>query len=76
MVIEKVAEHGGGAVCERDIVFHGGSVVVSDFHCGGVVSFPTEDDAPLIVEADGLESAEVSAQGFQTVSWRIAEVVE
>jgi len=55
--------------------FHG-SMVVCDFHVVGVSVFPTEDDAPLFVDADGVESFEVSGEGFKVVACGVGEVLE
>jgi len=55
--------------------FHG-SVVVCDFHVVGVCVFPTENDAPLFVDADGVESFEVSGEGFEVVACGVCEVLE
>jgi hypothetical protein len=76
VVIEKIAQHGGGGVGEWDFGFHGGSMVIGDFHFGGAACFPTEDDAPLLVDADGMEAVQVPAERFKAVSWRITEVIE
>lgn len=55
--------------------FHG-SVVVCDLHVVGVSVFPTEGDAPLFVDADGVESFEVSGEGFEVVACGMGEVLE
>jgi len=52
------------------------SMVVGDFHFGGAVSFPAEDDAPLVVDADGMEAFQVPTERFETVPWWVAKVFE
>ena len=53
-----------------------GSVVVCDFHVVGVTVFPAKGDAPLFVDADGVESFEISSEGFEVVASGMAEVLE
>ena len=58
------------------IWFSSRSVVIGDFHVVGVSVFPTECNAPLFVDADGVESFEVSGEGFEIVACGIGEVLE
>ena len=51
-------------------------MVIGDFHFACVICLPTENNAPLVVDTNGMVSGEISSQEFQTVSRRIAEVVE
>jgi len=51
-------------------------MVVSDFYFGGVIFFPTEDDTPLVVDADGMEAIQVATQGFKAIAGWAAEVFE
>jgi hypothetical protein len=53
-----------------------GSMVVGDHHIVGIISFPSKNDAPLIVDPNGIEAMQFSAQDFQMVSGRIAEIFE
>jgi hypothetical protein len=43
------------------------SMVVGDLHLVGVLSFPTEDDPPLFVDTDGMESGKLAFQKLQAV---------
>jgi hypothetical protein len=52
------------------------SMVVDDLHVAGVLPFPSEDDSPLFVDADGMESSEVAFQKLQVVAGRLAKVFE
>jgi len=76
IILQKIAEHGGGGVGERDSCFHDGSMVVGDFHFGGAGFFPAEDDSPLAVDADGMEAIKITAQGLKAVPGRVAEVIQ
>ena len=51
-------------------------MVVSDFYIMGVLAFPAEDDAPLVVDPDGMKTLQGPAQAFKAVSGWIAQVVE
>ena len=76
-VLDDFGESFGEGVQKGDglLRFHG-SVVVCDFHVVGVCVFPTENDAPLFVDADGVESFEVSGEGFEVVACGVCEVLE
>jgi len=74
VIVEKISEHRGQAVGERDFRFHGGSMAVDDFHFSSSVFFPTEDHAPWVVDADGMHAALVARQGSKEVFGRITEV--
>ena len=74
VIVEEIAEHGGGGIGERNFVFHDGSMVIGDFYFDSIASFPAEDDAPLLVDADGMKAVQVSPECFKAVSWRIAKV--
>ena len=49
-------------------------MVVGDFHFVGILAFPAEDDAPLVVDLDRMESVQTAPQRLQAVAGRIAEV--
>jgi hypothetical protein len=49
-------------------------MVIGDLDLSGVVSLPAEDNAPLLVDTDGMETFQGSAQDFQAVPWRLAEI--
>jgi len=51
-------------------------VIIGDFNFVGVVAFPMEADAPLVVDADAVLPESVAAQGFQAVARRDAEFFE
>ena len=51
-------------------------MVVGDFNIVSVLPFPSEDDAPLFVYTDGMESGELAFQKFQMVAWRLTKVFE
>jgi hypothetical protein len=51
-------------------------MVVGDFHLGGAISFPVENDAPLVIDADGMEAIQLPPESLQAVPWRVAEVIE
>jgi len=53
-----------------------GSMVIGDLHMVGILSFPAEDDAPLFIDADGMESGELAFQKLQAVAWGLAKVFE
>lgn len=53
-----------------------GSMVVGDLNMVSVLPFPLEGDAPLFVDADGMESGELAFQKLQVVAWRLAKVFE
>ena len=53
-----------------------GSMVVGDLNIVSVLPFPSEDDAPLVVYTDGMESGELAFQKFQMVAWRLTKVFE
>ena len=71
------AEGLGEEVEQRDglrFLFHGGgSVVVGDLHVGGAAVFPTEDDAPLVIDADAPESLEIAGKRSEAIGWWLAE---
>ena len=75
-VLNDFGECFGEGVEERDGLFRfHGSVVVGDFHVVGISVFPTEGDAPLFVNSDGVESFEfpvrfpVRASRLLLVGW-------
>ena len=51
-------------------------MVVGDLRVASVFAFPAEDDAPLLVDANGMESGEIAFQHFQTIAGRLAKVFE
>jgi hypothetical protein len=51
-------------------------MVILDADFGRPVFSPAEDDPPLIVNADGVESAETALQGFKPVSRRHSHIAE
>lgn len=51
-------------------------MVVGDLNMVSVLPFPSEDDAPLFVDTDGMESGELAFQKLQVVAWRLAKVFE
>lgn len=53
-----------------------GSMVVGDLNMVSVLPFPSEDDAPLFVDTDGMESGELAFQKLHVVTWRLAKVFE
>ena len=50
-------------------------MVVDDVDVGWAVGRPTEDDAPLVVDADGVETAHAALQRLETVAGRVEELV-
>ena len=46
-------------------------MVVGNLHLVGILAFPTEDDAPLFVDTDGMKSGELSSQKLQVVAGRL-----
>jgi hypothetical protein len=51
-------------------------VVVDDFNVSFDTVIPTENDPPLIIDADAPESLHVSFQCFETVRWRGPDVAQ
>ena len=51
-------------------------MVIGDLNFAGVCSFPLEDNAPLFVDADRMESGELTFQKLQMVAWGLAKVFE
>ena len=51
-------------------------MVVSDFHIVRLSVFPREADAPLAVDSDTVLPFAVSAQRFQSITWRKSQVVQ
>jgi len=51
-------------------------VVIDDFDFMGTVSLPTEANAPLVIDADGVPAFAVALEGFQPVAWRDGKVVQ
>lgn len=49
-------------------------MVIHNRHFGGAGPGPAEDDPPLIVDANGMKAAEISPQGFETISRRDTKV--
>jgi hypothetical protein len=64
--LKRFAESLGEEVEQRDelrFLFHGGgSVIVGDLDVGGGAVFPTENDAPLLVDANAPESLEIAGE--------------
>ncbi len=53
-----------------------GSMVIDDGDVGRAGLSPAEDDAPLVIDAYGVEAAEAAEQGLQAVARGHGEVVE
>ena len=51
-------------------------MVVGDLHVAGVLPFPSEDDAPLFVDTDGMESGELAFHKLQAVAGGLPKVFE
>ena len=51
-------------------------MVVGDFHIVSILTFPTENDAPLVVDPDGIKSFQNSTQKLKTVPGWIPQIVE
>ena len=45
-------------------------VVIDDLDLLGVLAGPTEADAPLVIDADGVLATAIALQGLQPVAWR------
>lgn len=50
-------------------------MVVGDAHIVRMASFPAENDAPLLVDADGMEPLTIPTKGLQAVPGRIAQMI-
>jgi hypothetical protein len=50
------------------------SPLAGDLNMVGVLPFPAEDDAPLLVDTDGMKSGELALQKLQVIAWRLAKV--
>lgn len=51
-------------------------MVVHDGHLGGAVLRPSEDDPPLLVDADRMEAGQLAFQGLQAVAGRHGQIGE
>jgi hypothetical protein len=51
-------------------------VVVDDADLRGTGVRPAEDDAPLVVDPNGVESMQVAPQGLQSIARRGSKVLE
>ena len=51
-------------------------MIIGNLDIGGVAAIPTENDAPLLVNADTPESVEISGERFETVGRRSAELID
>jgi len=51
-------------------------MVVNDFHLVRVCPFPAEAQTPLIIDPDAVLTGTGTLQGFQSVAWRGAKVVQ
>jgi len=51
-----------------------GSMVAGDLHLVGILPFPSEDNAPLLVDTDGMVSSEPAFQRLQAVARWLAKV--
>jgi hypothetical protein len=51
-------------------------MVIGDANVAGVSGFPTEDNTPLLVDADAPKAFEVSREGFEAVGWWEAKLVK
>jgi hypothetical protein len=59
------------------VCFHGGdSVVIDDFDLMRSIFLPTETNAPLVIDSDGVLAFAVSLESLQTVAGRDGEVFE
>ena len=54
----------------------GCSVVVADVHIGGTEVAPAKDDPPWVVDADAVETREVSLQRLQSVAGRRGQIAK
>jgi hypothetical protein len=50
------------------------SMVVANLHLGCITSFPTEADAPPVVDPNGVPTESVSLKGFKTVARKNPEI--
>ncbi len=51
-------------------------MIIDDADLGGSEVGPTEDDAPLVVDADGMKTDEITAERLETVSRRHGEILK
>jgi hypothetical protein len=49
-------------------------VIIHHLHVEGVPSLPTEDDTPLVVDADRTEPLPAAVQRLEAVAWRYSEI--
>ena len=52
------------------------SVVVGDLHVVGIFPFPSENDAPLFVDSNGMKSGELALQKLQVVTGWLTKVFD
>ena len=51
-------------------------MIIRDFHVVSVAVFPTETDAPLLVDANAVLAVTVAPESFQTISGGNTEVLQ
>jgi hypothetical protein len=51
-------------------------VIVDDANVVGVTIAPRKDDAPLLVDADGMEACQVTGKGLEAIAGRHSEVLQ
>lgn len=51
-------------------------MVIDDGDFGGTGVGPSEDDAPLVIDADGVEAREAALEGFEAIAGRDGHVGE
>ena len=56
--------------------YRGASMVIADPDLGRAKRVPDEDDAPLVIDADGVAACEITLQGFESVSWRHGQILK
>jgi hypothetical protein len=49
-------------------------MIIDDGYFAGIVTFPTENDPVLVIDADAVKALPVVLQGLQAVSWWGAQV--
>lgn len=51
-------------------------MIIPDSDIGGALLGPSEDDAPLVIDTDGVVASELSLEGLKSIAWRHGEVME
>ena len=51
-------------------------MIVHDGHLGRSISGPSENDAPLVIDPDGVKARQIAPERFQAVAGRNGKVAE